>query len=103
MNNTIHSTGLKQAALQNSPQNKAGTASAEAGAQTPGPQGDSVQLTASAQAIGQASRIQGSSAPVDAAHVQRVRQALASGNYNVDATRIADKLLKVESQIGGKG
>lgn len=38
---------------------------------------------------------------VDEERVAAIRQALEEGSYQVDAARIADKLLKFESSFGG--
>jgi negative regulator of flagellin synthesis FlgM len=64
--------------------------------------GDRVQLTDSARAIDAASRTNEASSSVDAGRVERVRQALAHGSYQVDAGRIADKLIALDKQISGK-
>lgn len=63
---------------------------------------DSVQLTDSARALQRTEQAGADGAPVDAARVERLRQAVADGSYQVDATRIAGKLLALEQQVGGK-
>lgn len=63
---------------------------------------DSVQLTDSARALQRTEQAGASGAPVDAARVERLRQAVADGSYQVDSTRIAGKLLALEQQVGGK-
>lgn len=63
---------------------------------------DSVQLTDSARALQRSEQAGANGAPVDAARVERLRQAVADGSYQVDATRIAGKLLALEQQVGGK-
>lgn len=102
MTNTIHTSSFVPTALpaggkrSSDATGDSTAASSSAGA----PQGDSVRLTASAQALGQASRLDRSEASgVDGAHVERIRQALANGDYHVDAGRIADKLVSFETQV----
>ncbi|MCE5231788.1 MAG: flagellar biosynthesis anti-sigma factor FlgM [Mizugakiibacter sp.] len=77
-------------------------AGSAAGTDAARPGADSVQLTDSARALHQAERPRADAAPVDAARVERLRQALADGGYQADSSRIADKLLALERQIGGK-
>lgn len=105
MSNTIQPGAVTHTNVQGNNQRKAGDVSVDVGAAAAASaqQGDNVQLTASARAIDQASRAGDTTGAVDAGRVQRVREALAGGSYQVDATRIADKLLKMESQIGSKG
>jgi negative regulator of flagellin synthesis FlgM len=86
-------TGSKPAAAGEIGAGAAGRAPA-----TPVQAGDQVQLTESARAIGAAAR--GTDAPVDAKHVERIRQAIADGTYQVDAQRVADRLIALERQIG---
>lgn len=64
--------------------------------------GDSVKLTDSARALDAASRANSVSGVVDSGHVERVRQSLASGSYQIHAGRIADKMVAMEHQIVGK-
>jgi negative regulator of flagellin synthesis FlgM len=61
---------------------------------------DKVNLTDSARALQEASRA-GDSSPIDTAKVERVRQALAAGTYQVNPERIADRMLSLDSQIAG--
>ncbi len=43
-----------------------------------------------------ASRMASQGAPVDTARIERVKQAIASGNYPVDPEKIADKMLDLD-------
>jgi negative regulator of flagellin synthesis FlgM len=85
-------TGNKPAA------GEVGAGAAGRAAATPVLAGDHVPLTESARASGAAAR--GTDAPVDAKHVERIRQAIADGTYQVDAQRVADRLIALERQIG---
>lgn len=62
--------------------------------------GDQLKLTASAQALQEAAR-QNDASPIDGNRVEQVRRALADGSYKIDAGRIADRMLAMDSQIGG--
>ncbi|GAP65236.1 flagellar biosynthesis anti-sigma factor FlgM [Mizugakiibacter sediminis] len=85
----------------NRPGGGAGSAAAT-GADAARSGADSVQLTDSARALQRTEQARADGAPVDAARVERLRRAVADGNYQVDATRIAGKLLALEQQVGGK-
>ena len=56
------------------------------------PEGDSLELTPSARALGES----GADAPVDSHRVEKLRQSIADGSYRIDADRIAGKLLDIE-------
>lgn len=62
--------------------------------------GDTVNLTSGAQLL---SRLQDSlaAAPaVDSAKVAEVKAAIASGNYEIDTSAIADAMLRFERALG---
>lgn len=61
---------------------------------------DQVKLTDSARALQQAARAD-DAAPIDSKRVEAVRKALADGSYQIDASRIADRMLTLEQQLGG--
>ncbi len=63
---------------------------------------DQVKLTDSARALQEVARA-GDTAAIDPQRVERVRQALADGSYQIDPSRIADRMLTLEQQIGGTG
>jgi negative regulator of flagellin synthesis FlgM len=46
-----------------------------------------------------ASRMAAEGAPIDLARIQRVKQAIASGNYPVDPEKIAEKMLDLDLPI----
>lgn len=63
---------------------------------------DQLKLTDSARALQQAARHDGSSA-INAQRVEQVQQALASGSYQINPGKIADRMLALEQQMGGPG
>jgi negative regulator of flagellin synthesis FlgM len=63
---------------------------------------DQLKLTDSALALQEAARLDTSSA-IDSKRVEQIRQALADGSYQVDAGRIADRMLTLERQLGSTG
>lgn len=102
MSTTINPGGP---ALPQPPASGARPAAHEAGSDVPagapavpGQGSDSVQLTESARAMGEVARA--ADAPVDTQRVAQIRQAIADGTYHVDAQRVADRMIKLEKQIG---
>lgn len=67
-------------------------------ATNPGP-GTDVQLTGAARSLAAAEQSLASLPPVDEARVAAVKRRLDSGEYRIDAQRIADKLLHLESDL----
>lgn len=70
-------------------------AAAAATAQT----GDHVTLTDSARSLQKIEEAVAKAPVVNAAKVASVKQALQSGSYQIDAGRVAGKLLQFESQL----
>ncbi|MCC5869992.1 MAG: flagellar biosynthesis anti-sigma factor FlgM [Gammaproteobacteria bacterium] len=58
---------------------------------------DQVTLTAAARSLLEAGRE--TNAPVDAARVAALREAIADGSYRVDAGRVAEQLFALERQL----
>lgn len=58
--------------------------------------GDTVTLTNSARSLQKIEETVAKTPVVNAAKVAAVKQAINSGNYHIDAGRIADKLLQFE-------
>jgi negative regulator of flagellin synthesis FlgM len=58
--------------------------------------GDHVTLTTSARSLQKLSDAIAQAPVVDAAKVASIKQALTSGSYAVDSSRIADKMLQAE-------
>jgi len=104
MNTTISNNGLPKLPQANGSQGSApaqapaGSTSSEASSGAAA--ADKVNLTDSARALQEAARA-GDSSPIDTAKVERVRQALAAGTYQVSPERIADRMLSLDSQIAG--
>jgi len=63
---------------------------------------DRLELTSSARLLSETAS-DSDSAPVDAARVERLRAAIASGTYRIDAGRIADRLLDASVKTGKAG
>lgn len=105
MNTTISNNGLpnlhQTASSQSgsSSQAPASTVSTDNSASAVG-SSDKVNLTDSARALQEAARA-GDGAPVDSAKVDKIRQSLAAGTYQVNPQRIADGVLSLDSQIAG--
>ena len=106
MNTTISNNGLPL--LPQAPGNQANGAAAGNGngnAATDAPatvQGkdDSVRLTDSARALQDAAKVDGQAA-IDTKRVEKIRQAIADGSYQVNPAAIADKMIALDAQIGG--
>jgi negative regulator of flagellin synthesis FlgM len=63
---------------------------------------DQLKLTDSALALQEAART-GDTSAIDSQRVEQLRQAVTDGSYKVDASRIADRMLALEQQLGGTG
>ena len=62
--------------------------------------GDTVELTSSAQLLERLERTLASLPEIDRARVDAVKSAIADGEYEIDAGRIADALLLSERRPG---
>ncbi len=60
---------------------------------------DPVQITGSAKQLAALEQALKDQPVVDEARVAALRSAIESGTYQVDATRVADKLLRMEDQL----
>jgi negative regulator of flagellin synthesis FlgM len=102
MNNTISSNGLPQLPLTtgNTDSNANQTNATTSASSSAAPQStDSVKLTDSARALSQASS---TDSPVDSAKVEAIKKSLADGTYKLDPNAIANSLISMDKQIGGK-
>ena len=75
---------------------------AQVATQSAAPRQDSVSLTASAQQLTQVQK-KGTEAPVNQEKVDRLKKAIADGDYKINPEVLAQKIAKLESQIFGNG
>ena len=61
---------------------------------------DVVSLTSTAETLNTLKREMGHTAPVDRQKVEAIKQALASGEYQPDPERVAQKFLEIEKALG---
>ena len=88
-------------AQQQSQNQASGTNSQAAASQSNAPaKQDSVSLTQSAQQLSNVQR-KGSEAPVNQEKVDRLKKAIADGDYKVNPEMLAKKIAVLESQILG--
>ncbi len=69
-------------------------------AQTVAPRQDSVSLTQSAQQLSQVQK-KGTEAPVNQEKVDKLKKAIQSGEYKIDADLLAHKIARLEAQVFG--
>ncbi|RUO27423.1 flagellar biosynthesis anti-sigma factor FlgM [Aliidiomarina maris] len=67
------------------------------------PRQDAVSLTPQAQQLSQLQRRAEGDSGVDEAKVARIKQALASGDYAIDAERLAARIATFEADMFGRG
>ena len=72
----------------------------QAPAPGPGSRGDKVELTSGAQLLSRLEDSLASAPAVDSAKVADVKAAIASGNYEIDTTSLADAILRFERSLG---
>lgn len=105
MNTTISNNGLPKftPATSSSASGAATTGGASVASAAAAPRtDDQLKLTDSALALQQAA-LPDHAAAIDPKRVEQVRKALADGSYKIDASRIADRMLALEQQLGGTG
>lgn len=75
--------------------------SAAGGSSTPsGASPDRVHITDSARAIATLAQAVEDTPEVDGPRVSNLQQAIASGNYSVDADKVAARMLQLEQDLG---
>lgn len=106
MNTTISNNGLPgftQATGSSKGSSNTATPAASAGPSgTAAAADDQLKLTDSARALQQAAR-PNEGATVDTQKVERIRQSLADGSYQINAGKIADSMTAMNQQAGGTG
>jgi flagellar biosynthesis anti-sigma factor FlgM len=104
----IEISGLSGRAVQDG-MDPSGVAGAQArqgtvgGAGAAGAIGDRVSLTSSATLLKDLEKDVAAMPVVDAQRVESVQTSLATGTYEVDPARTADKLIEFEFALNGKG
>ena len=102
MNTTMTNNGSPEfpQATNNPTNSSSASATASAGsAAAAARNADQLKLTDSAQALQMAGQKQ-DAAPVDSKRVEQLRRALADGSYKIDASRIADRMIAMDHQLG---
>jgi negative regulator of flagellin synthesis FlgM len=80
---------------------KAGADRAATQEKPPGAAASDVQITGIARGLAALEQKLRDAPAVDEARVASVRQKLDDGSYHVDPQRVADKLLRLERELGG--
>ncbi len=62
---------------------------------------DSVSLSQQGKAIGQLHQEMASQPSVNNAKIAAIKEAIANGSYHVDPEKLADSIIKFESELGG--
>lgn len=79
---------------------KAKREEAAAQAETKSPGGDSVSLTGGASRLHELERKVADASEVDTKRVEELRRAVSDGRYQVNAPRVADKMMALEGLLG---
>lgn len=70
-----------------------------ASAAAPSNKGDTVQLSEAAKALQNVEKKLADTPEVDSARVEKLKQAIESGNYQINAERIAERFLSIDSMF----
>lgn len=62
---------------------------------------DSVELTSGAKLLERLDKTLSSLPEIDASRVEAVKTAIANGDYEIDADKIADALIRTDREFGG--
>lgn len=102
VNSGVPKTPIDNSKINQQNQNQAAQqqAAAKTGAQVNVPRQDSVSLTQSAQQLNQVQK-KSSEAPVNQEKVDKLKKAIQSGEYRVNADSLAQKIATLESQMFG--
>ena len=107
--NNVNNNGLPNQSAVDSARSNSQQAQNQASAQSAArqtaqaaqaPRQDSVSLTQSAQQLNQVQK-RGGDAPVNQEKVDRLKAAVQSGEYQVNADTLASRIAKLESQLFG--
>tara|TARA_B100002049_G_scaffold233667_1_gene214656 strand:+ start:1138 stop:1473 length:336 start_codon:yes stop_codon:yes gene_type:complete len=105
--NNVNNGGVPKTPIDNSKvnqqnQNQAAQqqAAVKSGATASAPRQDSVSLTQSAQQLNQVQK-KSAEAPVNQEKVDKLKKAIQSGDYKVNADSLAQKIATMESQMFG--
>ncbi len=71
----------------------------DAPAQSPSNKGDTVQLSSTAQALQNVEKKLADTPDVDSDRVAQLRQEIESGSYQVNAERVAEKMLSFDNLL----
>lgn len=96
----LDNTKLNNQQSQNQSVNQQGDTAKQAAVTASVPRGDSVSLTQSAQQLNQVQK-KSADAPVNQEKVDKLKKAIQSGEYQVDAQSLAKKIARLESEIFG--
>jgi len=89
-------TRTKTSEPQNSTAKSGGGSNSAAAAPT---QGDTVQLSEAAKALQNVEKRLADTPDVDSARVNKIKQDIESGNYQVNPDRIAEKMMQFDSLL----
>ena len=95
VSNAQLATKQQQTEQQGRPAQTQSTASA--------PRQDAVSLTPQAQQLNQLQRRAENDSGIDEGKVERIKQALAAGDYSINAERLAARIASFESDMFGSG
>ncbi len=93
LGNKVDDAGLSRVSGGEKGSAKAGSGSAAAGSET-------VNLTSGGQLLSRLEQSLAAAPAVDSAKVAEVKAAIASGNFEIDSTAIADAMLRFERSLG---
>lgn len=88
-------TARARTSEQNGSTAKSGDASVPAAA--PSNKGDTVQLSEAAKALQNVENKLANTPEVDSARVEKLKQEIESGNYQINAERVAEKFLNIDN------